>query len=454
MTAKSRPAIHRAHAGATLVWCAGLFAYIAAVAHRASFGVASLDALDRFHIDATTVSLFSVVQLGVYAAAQLPVGMALDRFGPRRVILVGAALMTLGQLGMALVPGVGLAIGMRVLIGLGDATTFVGVVRLLPNWFPPRRVPLLTQLTGIVGQFGQVVAAFPFVAFLHSRGWSFSFVALAVLGGVAACAVAVFVHDRPRSAPRPTALGEDEFSFAPSPLSPVPRPPNTATLRAVVRHPGTWLGFWSHLVTGFSLNAFALMWGYPFLVTAQGTTSTQASWLLTWCVLMSIVSGPIIGEFTARHPLRRSWAVLAIAVGVAVGWLLVIVPATPRPMWVLFVFVTLISVGGPGSLIGFDYARTFTDPARLGSATGLVNVGGFVGAMMTVLGIGVVLDLAKRGAGYTLSDFRLAFLVVLAVWAVGVVGVLVCRARTRSTMAESGIIVPPLSEAWARWRGR
>lgn len=434
---------------ANIVLGTAIFAYIIAVAHRSSFGVASLEAIGRFHADATTVSLFAVVQIGVYAAAQLPVGIALDRFGPRRVITAGAILMTIGQIGMALASHTGLAIAMRILVGLGDATTFVGAVRLIPAWFPARRVPLLTQITGIVGQLGQVITAFPFLALLHSRGWTAAFLALAGLGVCAAVATSTWVRDSPTSSPRPAAapteIGAVDAEHLRGPNIPTPE-----SLRDVLAHPGTWLGFWTHLVTSFSLSAFTLMWGYPFLVSGQGLAPTAASWLLTWSVIVAIVAGPLIGEFTARHPLRRSWGVLAIAGAVALGWLMVLIPSGPRPMWVLVTFVTLISLGGPGSVIGFDFARSFTAPSRLGSATGIVNVGGFIGSMATVLAVGVVLDRVRTGATYTLNDFRQAFIVVLVVWAIGMCGVLVSRHATRSAMADKGVRIPPLAEVWGR----
>ena len=61
--------------------------------HRASLGVAGLEAQRRFGISAAVLSVFSVLQLAVYAGLQVPVGVALDRFGARRMILAGALTM-------------------------------------------------------------------------------------------------------------------------------------------------------------------------------------------------------------------------------------------------------------------------------------------------------------------------------------------------------------------------
>lgn len=421
---------------AWLVWSSGLLVYIVAVAHRSSFGVAGLAAQSRFGVAATVLSLFVVIQLSVYAAAQVPVGIALDRFGPRTLLTTGAVTMAVGQLGMTVSHGVSTALAARVLIGAGDAMIFVSAVRLVAAWFPRRIVPLLTQLTGIVGQLGQIVSAVPFAYVLHRDGWEAAFGSLVALGVVGVLAAAIGVRDRPAGAPAPVGRSSLAAGLAP-------------TLRA---H-GTWLGFWSHMLGGFSINVFGLMWGYPFLVQGQGLTPGQASSMLALNVLVAIVFGPLIGEFTARHPLRRSWAVLVVATGTAAGWLLVLVPSTPRPIGVLVLFVVLISLGGPASVIGLDFAATSNPPERLGSAQGLANAGGFVAGVLVMLGVGMVLDARSPGGHYTLADYRAGLTLVFLPWAVSLAGVLVTRTRTRAEMAERGVVVPPLRQAWARRRG-
>src|ERR671917_1331718 len=145
------------------VWAVGLLAYAVAVFQRSSLGVAGVEAQDRFSAGASAVSLFLVLQLAVYAALQVPVGVALDRFGSRRLILAGALTMATGQLVLALATDVPTAIAARVLVGAGDAMTFVSVLRVVGLWFPGTSVPLVTQLTGILGQVGQIVAAYPLV---------------------------------------------------------------------------------------------------------------------------------------------------------------------------------------------------------------------------------------------------------------------------------------------------
>lgn len=419
---------------AWLVWAAALAAYAVAILHRTSFGVSGIEAAARFGVSATVLSTFVMVQLTVYAVMQVPSGLLLDRFGSRAMIASGALLMAAGQGVLAASHALGWAYVARVLIGAGDAATFIAVIRLVALWFPARQVPVLTQLSGVLGQAGQVASALPLVALLHARGWTTAFGGLAAVGVLAAVLTLLAVRDSPTGKVPPGPwLGL---------LGPV---------REVAREPGTWLGFWSHAVSQFPLNVFLLAWGYPFLL-AEGLSAQEAGTIMTVAVGASVVSGPVIGVLTGRHPLRRSWIVLTVAVAAAVTWVAVLVQPGPAPVWLLGLLAAVLGVGGPSSLVGFDFARSFNAPVRLGTATGLVNGGGFIFAVLAIFAVGVALD-AYPGAPMSLDAFRSAFAVQGALWLVAVLGVLGTRRRTRRQMADRGVVVPRVREVLARRRG-
>jgi MFS family permease len=420
-----------------VVWSVALAAYIVGVMHRTSFGVAGLDAAQRFHAGPAALSGFVVLQLLVYAALQVPVGLLLDRFGGRVLVAVGALTMATGQLVLALATTLPLAVTARVLIGTGDALTFISVLSVVTAWFPPRRVPVMTQLTGLVGQLGQVLSAVPLAALLHGPGWTTAFLCAAGLGVFVGLAVLVVVRDRPPGAPPP---------------------PPAASPREVLRglrtswfEPGTRLGLWTHMGTQFCGTVFGLLWGVPYLVAGQGMSAGQASALLTLLVVVGILAGPLFGEFAARHPMRRSLLVLTVIAAHALVWGAVLLIPPPAPRWLLVVLVIVIGTGGPGSMIGFDFARTFNPRSRQGAAVGIVNVGGFVASLLVAWAIGVVLS---RAGGYTPEAFRAAWTVQYAVWAFAVVAVLGSRRLARRKLAAEGVVILPLWQALAQWRSR
>ena len=116
-----------------VVFGGAVFAYIVGVTQRTSFGVVGVDATERFGVTAAAISTVAVVQIIVYAALQIPVGVLADRIGPRTLIVTGALVMAAGQVTLALAPGFALAVVARILVGVGDAMTFVSVIRLLPG---------------------------------------------------------------------------------------------------------------------------------------------------------------------------------------------------------------------------------------------------------------------------------------------------------------------------------
>ncbi|MCW2713811.1 MAG: major facilitator superfamily 1, partial [Frankiales bacterium] len=379
------------------------------------------------------------LQLAVYAGLQIPVGLALDRFGSRRMVTVGALTMATGQLVLALADNVPTAVFARVLVGAGDAMTFISVLRLVPLWFPGRTVPLVTQLTGLLGQVGQIVAALPMVALLNATSWRTTFVGAAAVGVVVAVVVGVALRDAPPgTVPPPPATGAEV----------------RRTLALVWREPGTRIGLYTHLVTQFSGSVFALLWGFPFLTLGAGLSAGTAGVLITTLVVVGMLTGPVLGQLCSRWPLRRSVLVFGILGATVAVWTLVLLWPGPPPLPLLVLLVVVLGTNGPGSMIGFDFARTENPAERLGSANGVVNVGGFVASLLTVLAIGAVLDAVSPGTAYDLAAFKAAFAVQYVFWAVGLLGVVRHRRQLRARLASDGVVLAPLHVAVrARLRG-
>ncbi|HEU5034942.1 MAG TPA: MFS transporter [Mycobacteriales bacterium] len=422
-----------------LMWGLGVFAYVVAVFNRSSLGVASLQAQHRFHATSAELSLFAVLQLAVYASMQIPVGALLDRFGTRRMVTAGALVMAAGQLALGLAHTLPLAILARVLVGTGDAMTFISVLRLVGLWFPSRQAAVITQLTGILGQLGQVVAAFPLVALLHSAGWEPTFVGAAATGALVGLLVLAALRDTP---PDRRPVPTDALRLADM----------RASVRAAWHEPGTRLGLWTHFVTQFSGTVFALLWGYPFLVRGEGLSPHLAGALLSAMVFIGMGVGPLLGHLAGTWPRRRSVLTLSIVAGTAAAWTLVLVWPGRAPLGVIVVLIVVLATNGPGSMLGFDYARTFNPPARQGTASGIVNVGGFVASLSTILFVGLILDAVTTGgpASYTLGGFRAALSVQYVGWVIGLALVLHSRRVLRRRDIERGIRIDPLHRAIVR----
>ncbi|MFC7743170.1 MFS transporter [Nocardiopsis composta] len=189
-------------ARAWLVWAVGVGVYFLAMFHRNGMGVAALEAQERFQVGPAVLSLLPMLQLLVYVVLQVPAGLMADRVGPRRSLLLGLASMALGVVLFAFAPNIALAVAGRVLIGLGDAVTFLNVIRLGALWFPRRRYALVSALTGVVGGLGQVASVAPLSFALHGLGWTGAFLLTGGVTAVMMLLVALVVRDRPKGSRR------------------------------------------------------------------------------------------------------------------------------------------------------------------------------------------------------------------------------------------------------------
>jgi len=412
--------VERATRQGWLVWTIAVVIYFAAVFHRCSLGVASLEAGERFGVGPAALGVFTVLQVGVYAAMQVPTGLLVDRFGPRLMLTGAALLMGLGQVLFAVADSYSLGLVARTVLGVGDALTFVSVLRLVAAHFPAHRYALVVALTGVFGSAGNLVATVPLTLMLDGIGWTVTF----LVAGVATTLYSALIMLRLRDFPA---------GVTPPPVEPV-RPREVVNkVRASWGTPGTRLGFWVHFATTAGPATLGLLWGFPYLVEGQGLSQATAGTMLGVLVLGGLVGGPLVGAFTARRPELRTPLTVLFLVSSLVLWAVLLAwPGGRPPLPVLVLAFGVLSLGGPVSAVGFALARDYNPLQRVGTATGVVNVGGFVATTIAALTTGVLLDLTAALA--PAQSFRIALLALVGVVLFGTVRALVWWRRARAAV--------------------
>ena len=403
-------------------WSIAVAVYFLAMIHRSSLGVAGLLAERRFAITAGQLGVFVMLQIGVYAAMQIPTGVLVDRYGPRRLLVTASSLMALGQLVFAVAPSYPTALLARALLGCGDAMTFISVLRFVAARFSARRYPALVALTGVVGTAGNVLATLPLALLLQHAGWTYSFASIALLSLGAAVAVWVLLDDRTAAPPRLRTSREVRLGI----LAVGRRVASSWAL------PGTRLGFWAHFACMSTATTFGILWGEPYLVDGAGFGTAAASTVLMIAVFTSGVCGPVVGWLIGRRPAVRIPLAFVVCAITIVGWLTVVLAMGDHPprafVASLYVFTML---GAPASMVAFAVARDYNHARILGTASGVVNVGGFVATVVIALGFGETLNLL---GGTNAHHMRLALLVPLAVQLFGTIRIAVWHRRLRHTV--------------------
>lgn len=372
------------------MWGLAAAFYLVAIFHRMSLGVASIDAAERFGVTTGTIAVLSTVQLGMYLVMQIPAGLLADRIGPRRSLALGLTAMGAGELLFAVSPSIELALLGRALVGIGDACMFLNVLRVAAHWLPERHYALAAALTAACGAFGQLLSTAPLSAALADVGWTPTFAASGILTAVLAILAVRRVQDRPDSA--------QSSRVASAPIMPA--------LRRAWRSPGTRHGLWVHFALNAPFVTLTGLWAYPYLVDGQGLTPATAATLLAGAVIVFGVSAPAMGYLAGRLPHLRGTIASAIALSTATGLALLLGwPGGHPPLALIAGVLGVAAFGGASSMLAFDLAREGG-----GSASSMVNIGGFGAAIVGQAAIGLLVSVHL--------DYRLALtpLLALAAW--------------------------------------
>ncbi|MEY3933549.1 MAG: hypothetical protein RLZZ606_148 [Actinomycetota bacterium] len=377
---------------------------------RSSLGVATLTASERFDTNAQQLATMAVFQLIVYAAMQIPVGVLVDRFGAKILLAVGAGIMAAGQLTVAFAPNLEFAIVGRMMVGLGDSFTFVSMIRMVNGWYSGAKASKIQQYIATAGQTGQFFSAVPFWFLLENLGWepAFSIMAAASLL-VVFLLIAFTANEAVESDHKIEAVGSVKQAWT--------------QLVENVRIPGIRMSFWTHFVTQPTTTSVTLLWAVPYLVTAEGQPIEFVAFILTAMVVFGLLTGPLVAEVCARAPHFRTRLVY-VTVGLTVlAWLVMLLMPGKSPSWLLLICFLVISIGGPASMVAFDFTKDFVPKERLGSANGFANVGGFLASFIMMYLTGLVIDLLHNPESgidrYNIDSFRWAFATQFLVIAVG-----------------------------------
>jgi MFS family permease len=365
----------------------------------------------------------------VYAAMQIPVGILLDRFGPKALLAVGAFVMAAGQLTVAFAPNLATAVVGRMLVGMGDSFTFISMIRMINGWYQGAKASRMQQYISSAGQLGQFFSAVPFWWMLESLGWNPAFSIMSAVSLVTVALVIIFTAD---DAPSKEHVEKKKISLLVA----------TRQLKENIANPGIRMSFWTHFVTQPTTTSIQLLWAVPFLVTAQGQSHDFASLTLTSMVVFGFFVAPVIANLCSRRPQWRGRLVYALVGVVNLTWVFVVLQPEALPAPVLFICMLLISIGGPASMIAFDFSKDIVDKSKLGSANGFANVGGFLATFIMMYLVGWVIDLVHGLNGglerYTIEGFRAGFAAQMLITVVGITFFTVERRRFIKQMSLTG----------------
>ena len=184
-----------------------LLAYVLSQFYRAFLAVVAADLSRDLGLSASDLGLVSSAWFAAFAVGQIPVGLALDRFGPRRTVAGGMLFAVAGAALLAFASGFGGAAAALAVIGLGCAPVLMGAMYLIGRTQPPERFATLSALMIGLGNLGNLAGATPLALASAAFGWRWTMLAIAALTALAALLVALTVRDPPPAEGGPEGAG-------------------------------------------------------------------------------------------------------------------------------------------------------------------------------------------------------------------------------------------------------
>ena len=378
-------------------WGLGAALYLIGFYQRVAPAVITNELMREFSLGAAALGNLAAFYYYSYVAIQIPAGVMADRWGPRRVLSVGAAIAALGTLLFALAPGFALAGVGRLLIGGSVGVAFVAMLKLASHWFAPARFAMLSGLALACGMIGAVSAGVPLRLLVDAFGWRAVLASSAVLTAVLAVAIRLVVRDDPA----------ERGYRSHAPALPAERTSILAGIRRAFGNRNVWLvPLVSGAVAGPTLT-FGGLWGVPFLTTHYALTTAQAATVTSLLLVCWAVSAPIVGALSDRLRRRKPLYVLGTLLATA-GWCAaLLLPGLP-----LALLVALLGLTGCASacaMLGFAIGKESVPTDLSGTAGGIVNMGNMLGGMLMPPMVGWMLDRNWDGAfvnGIRVYDFN------------------------------------------------
>ena len=405
------------------VWGLAALLYLLGFYQRVAPAVITDQLMAEFSLGAAALGNLSGFYFYSYVAMQIPTGVIADRWGPRRLLTLGAAVAALGTALFAAAPSLWWADAGRLLIGAAVAVAFVSMLKLASHWFAPHHYALLSGMGLLMGVVGGVVAGVPLRLLVEAFGWRAVMGASAGLTALLGLAIWLWVKDDPEEAGYASHFPGAETGRH-------ERTPVLKGLVEVISYRNSWLLLLTPLGLSGAVLCFGGLWGVPYLRQVHGLEAKSAAAITSALLLAWALGGPLLGAWSQRLGRRKPLYVLTTVLALG-GWAAIVLLALP--LWLLVLMLVAVGFVSGNIIIGFAWAKESVPLRLTGTASGFCNMGPLMGGMLLQPGVGWLLDRHWQGAQregariYDAAAYQAGFALILV--AIGMSLLLILFAR-------------------------
>ena len=366
-----------------LVWGILVSIYFLVFFHRLSVGVITEDLISTFGMNSTQIANLGAMYFYAYTIMQIPSGVLADILGPKKTVIIGSLVATVGVMIFSFANTIPMAYLGRLLVGLGVSVVFLCLLKIQANWFPPEKFASMSGLTSFIGGMGGVLAQAPLLAMVGLIGWRNSFRAIGIVTLILAGLALVFVKNRPSEKglpevnPQPTQASGEKQSIV-------------SQLLEIIKNPKIWA---PSVVFGGINGAFLLFtgtFGVSFITNVYGLDKVTAANYISILLVISGIACLLVGKISDSLR-KRKLPMIILAFCASIGWG-VLVFLKP-PVWFMFIFIALIGIASSIGVICWSVGKEVSNPRLSGMALSIVNVSGFFSAALLPIICGKLIDI-------------------------------------------------------------
>ncbi|CEG59753.1 conserved membrane protein of unknown function [Legionella micdadei] len=333
---------------------------------------------DHFNLSATGFGVLSAFYYYAYVPMQIPVGVLLDRYGPRLLITIACIICVIGTFIFAGTTVFWIAATGRFLVGFGSAFAFVGVLKLATIWLPENKLAMVSGLAAALGTIGAMIGDNLLGSMVMNIGWRET-VNLTAYAGIVLTVILWFgIHDKKSHQRRSGTVANFKKSMI--------------DLGIITRNRQIWINGLFGCLVYLPTTVFAELWGIPYLKHAHNLSQPEADFANSLLFLGFTVGAPLMGYISDRLK-RRKLPMLFGATGAGIVMMVVLyLPGLKGTHIDALMF--LLGILYSAQCIVFAVGRELSPNEAAGTAMAMTNMIVMLGAMFLQPLVGKLLDLS------------------------------------------------------------
>ena len=381
-----------------LVWLpSGLFVLFQ-FSLQLSSGVMAESWMKDFKIGPFAVGLLASSYYYVYVLLQIPAGILMDHFGPRRLLTFGGFLCSLGCLAFATTHTFYFAEFSRIFMGFGASFAFVGSLYIIRVWFPPEQYATLVGCVETIGMFGTIAGNVLMAEGMKYFGWRGFMLLAAIISASLGLLVFALVRDKPANACQEKPdQNVSEF---------------WKSLINLLKDRNVWFNSIALSLMFSIITIFVALWGVTFLIETYHISLTISVAANSMVLVGVAIGGPMMGYLSDQ--MKRRKPLLVINTLLSILLLLEILYVKFSSLIPLFLLLLALGVTASAYVLSFSVSVDIAPPGTHGSALGFTNAIGVVAAPLLQPLLGWMLH---RFSGnnvqtYSVIDYRITLTIL------------------------------------------